>query len=558
MDFITLTHQIAGAYVRDHKTLLGEEETLQILGWIRSRSIQHLASVVSRFPLAYANRNRLQCLRQIEAFYKKNAIFSEPEMCRRTAELSFERAERICRITNRRLDYYYSQRDRLDPDLRSYWSRSEDYIARVLGNFDDFLGILPENIRLTSGATSVNSRRNSAPHMKVSLRMECTRPAAPYLDSLTRYFGYRGQNHRFVCTNRVEFVPKSWKTDRTIACEPTGNLPLQLAFDTYAKSRLRKFGIDLSSQLRNQVLAREGSVSGKYATLDLAMASDTLSFNTVAALLPEKWLRYLRDVRSPFGRLPDKLIKYAKFSSMGNGATFSLETLVFASACYAVGSKSFSVYGDDIVIESELYPELVRYLRFLGFIPNHDKSFSSGPFRESCGVDSYEGYDVTPFYLRAWTGLKALLCHNVNGLVRISLLDGEVWRICRDLITTFRLPLVPENEDSMSGVMIYVHHAYSKKLIRTDLRNHLFIPYFRAYKPRSKTYGVFDSRTLFLWYLDRYRSRRASDFDCLIRSRVPAFSHKYVRKWSCWNPPAVEGTAHLYWWSEFIDPSSNC
>lgn len=559
MDFEDISFDICRAYICDTRRLVDDPSFDQILGWIRNRDINRLSSCVNRFGSAYADPNLHRAHRQIEAFFKKSAIFSEPERCLQAAKQSFQRAERICRITNRRLDYYYTKRDRLDPDLRLYMSKAEDYIYRVLGPFDDFLENLPEFVRFTSGATSADSRRNSAPYRKVSLRMRCTDKASPYVKALSKFFGYGPMRPRLVSANRVEFVPKSWKTDRTIACEPAGNLPLQLAFDTYCKSRLRRYGIDLSNQGRNQELAREGSITGRFATLDLSMASDTLAFNTVAALLPAKWFRYLADVRSPFGRTPDGLIKYAKFSSMGNGATFSLETLVFASACFAVGSKTFSVYGDDIIIEAELYPALVRFLRFLGFIPNVDKSYSAGPFRESCGVDSHAGIDITPFYLRGWSGLKALLSHNVNGLVRVSNPDGEVWKLCYDLVKQFHLPLVPENDDSMSGVMIFIHHAYSEKLIRNDRghdrRNRRDqIPRFRAYKPRNADRVTDDSRSLFLWYLDKYRSRGWNDQDPLIRSRTPTFDHEYVRKWSLWIPPKVGAFDHLYWWSEYLIP----
>jgi hypothetical protein len=38
-------------------------------------------------------------------------------------------------------------------------------------------------------------------------------------------------------------------------------------------------------------------------------------------------------------------------------------------------------------------------LAICGFKTNHSKTFSDGPFRESCGADWYEGIDVRPFTL---------------------------------------------------------------------------------------------------------------------------------------------------------------
>jgi hypothetical protein len=59
---------------------------------------------------------------------------------------------------------------------------------------------------------------------------------------------------------------------------------------------------------------------------------------------------------------------------MGNGYTFTIETLVFAAICKSIGSRQFSVYGDDIIIETELYEPLVEMLSYLGFEVNKEKS----------------------------------------------------------------------------------------------------------------------------------------------------------------------------------------
>jgi hypothetical protein len=223
------------------------------------------------------------------------------------------------------------------------------------------------------------------PFRKVKEQGTTTPGLVPYCEALGKYYGQNDLSVIPSNVNRVEFVPKSWKTDRTIACEPEWALPLQLAFDSYVKRRLRKRGIDLSDQTRNQRLAYEGSISNNYSTIDLSAASDTVSYNTVAWLLPRPWFLYLARARSSFGRvsLNGDYIKYAKFSSMGNGATFCLETLIFASACYAVGSRTFSVYGDDIIIEPKHVPDLLALLAFLGFSVNREKSHIDGPFLKS-------------------------------------------------------------------------------------------------------------------------------------------------------------------------------
>lgn len=575
-DPITLTYDMCRCYVNDYALTLGPDATAKILGWIRSRNLKALTSCCELLGDALSTSTKYRCAMQVEAFFKKNAAFSEPVKCSAAAHKAFLKAEELCRITNRRLDYYYIKRERLAPDLDFWMSKAEEYIDRTLGDFDHFLGAMPRYVRFTSGATSSRSRRRSLPYLKVTKRPVCTPAALPYIQTIARFFGYGEVRARLTTVNRVEIVPKNWKTFRTIACEPDGNLPLQLAFDGYAKERLRSRGIDLSFQSRNRELARRGSIDGSYATVDLSMASDTIAYNTVAWLFPQPWFEYLCAVRSPsrsgkFGSAP-----YAKFSSMGNGATFTIETLVFAAACYAVGSRDFKVYGDDIAIAPEFCENLMRFMKFLGFVINQDKSYTEGPFRESCGSNWFEGVDVTPFYIRNVSDLRPELCHNVNGLASVAMPYGMLWEKLRQVFNDHALPLVPFNEDTLTGVFIDVHTAYDQRLIRTG-RKHPWVQEIKALRPKSPTRYIGDTRTLFLWYLDRYSkldrkaeplaatwsfqlSKYREDSDHpgitvelpLIRSRTPTSSHKYGRKWVHWIPPVAGTPDYLYGWSDFL------
>lgn len=572
MNPIDVTFDLSRHYVRDVADVLGTEISNKILGWIRQRNLPKLTSCCEGLGLTVVSPDLLRVLMQIEAFFKKNVHFSVAEQCEEAARLSFYKAEMLCRITNRRLDHYYIHRDRLDPDVEKWMTKAEMFIDRVLGSFEPFLDELPKLVRFTSGATLSRPRSKSLPFHKVSKKPECTPRAYPYLQSLSYFFGYGKLRGKPVLQNRVEVVRKNWKTDRTIACEPEGNIPLQLAFDTFAKRRLRmKTQIDLADQSRNQSEAKRGSIDGQVATVDLSMASDTISYNVVAWLFPTAWFNYLDDVRSPvasgkFGTFP-----YAKFSSMGNGSTFAIETLIFASACHAVGSQTYQVYGDDITIETEKVEDLKRFMRFLGFVVNPDKSFAAGPFRESCGGNYLNGIDVTPFYLRDVGKRKAILCHNVNGLMSVSKPGGYLWDYLRLMVESEKLPLVPFNDDSLSGVWIDVPTSWTKRVIR---RGPNWRWRYKAYKPHVPQFLNFDLRNLFLWYLDRYRigpfQGRRIPGQCptlsfnangkvkdlgdvhLIRSTYPAFSHKYRRKWVHWVPPVAVAPVHLHWWTEFV------
>lgn len=210
--------------------------------------------------------------------------------------------------------------------------------------------------------------------------------------------------------NKVTFVPKTAKTHRAIAVEPLMNVYLQLGLGAYIRDKLRTHGIDLDDNSFNQHLAEMGSrLDTEYidapATLDVEMASDTLSFELVRELLPPDWFECLNRLRSHHGLLNGDVLKWEKFSSMGNGFTFELESLIFyALACSVVrhlnaDERMVSVFGDDIVVPGSAAELLSEVLRFAGFRLNTAKSFVNGPFRESCGKDFFKGVELRPIFL---------------------------------------------------------------------------------------------------------------------------------------------------------------
>lgn len=207
--------------------------------------------------------------------------------------------------------------------------------------------------------------------------------------------------------NRIEFVPKKEDEARTIALEASMNVMLQLGVDGYVRKRLLAFGININQQSINQNLARLGSIDNSLSTIDLSGASDNISMRLVEKLFPLEWVQYLFDLRSDQGILPDgSIVYYEKLSSMGNGFTFAVETLIFAACVYAVDTSvkfgdNSHVYGDDIVIPTKHVPELFQLLTLCGFIVNADKSFYSDTFtRESCGADFLQGDNIRPVFLK--------------------------------------------------------------------------------------------------------------------------------------------------------------
>jgi len=266
--------------------------------------------------------------------------------------------------------------------------------------------------------------------------------------------------------NRITTVPKDGTKDRPIAIEPGGSVYLQLGIERCIRRRLKLVGLDLNDQVPNQILASLGSVDASPegpATIDLSNASDTISLELVRELLPPDWFELLNSVRSPWGVLPDgTALRYAKFSSMGNGATFVLESLIFYSLAKAISyrfgsprdAKAIRVYGDDIVIPRYLWIPLKCYLESWGFRVNTRKSFVSGPVRESCGADFYYGHNVRPVFLKRIPRDLSELVGIRNRLHRWFVLHTglSIPQELDDFFLKFvkhprRVPIGPETED---------------------------------------------------------------------------------------------------------------
>lgn len=230
---------------------------------------------------------------------------------------------------------------------------------------------------------------------------------------------------REIDASELTSVPKTALTDRFIAMEATMNVYLQLGVDYVLRGKLREWGYDLNSQELNQSLAEEGSISDDLATLDLAGASDTVSLMIVYLLFPPEWIALFLELRMEAGvikKFSNARVTFSKLSSMGNGFTFAVESLIFA-ACTRVamrrqGSRGKSaIYGDDIICPSTVAPFLVEILELCGFELNLDKSFISGPFRESCGKDFYLGYNVRPLFVTSEFHDVSSLFHLYNSFI---------------------------------------------------------------------------------------------------------------------------------------------
>lgn len=227
--------------------------------------------------------------------------------------------------------------------------------------------------------------------------------------------------------SRLVAVPKTYAGPRLIAAEPSEHMWCQQSLLSYfatrsAQSWISRF-IVFDDQSQNQRMCIAGSVTGSLSTIDLSMASDCVTPDLVGNLFrtSPKLLSALRATRTLFvsQQLTNKVsetLVLKKFSTMGNAYTFPVESLAFLAIVLAAVLThrrkdvkletiealigEVSVFGDDLIVPTDSREAICSALEMLHFKVNTTKSFWSGNFRESCGVDSFRGHDVTPIYYR--------------------------------------------------------------------------------------------------------------------------------------------------------------
>lgn len=346
----------------------------------------------------------------------------------------FAEAEEMSRDTNIRLIYDKS-RFSVDPrSVESLIERARRKISEIVGDFDwnrasrGFAFGPGASTRLPRAKGDAAYKFSGIPETTIgNLALATAAIKAVPLWEESILFEELAPGPKVVPGNKIGTVPKNYKTHRVTATEPCMNMYVQKGIGGLIRQRLKRHGVNLDDQTRNQELARKG-VDLNLATIDLSMASDTVSYELVRRLMPSDWFEALEQCRSPIGVLPSgEQVLYRKFSSMGNGYTFELESLIFFGLCLALAEvyglevTNIAVYGDDIIFPASHAPELCELLKYAGFKPNEDKTHLTGPFRESCGKHYYSGYDVTPFYIK----------RRPKSLRDKFLLHNQVYRWCK-------------------------------------------------------------------------------------------------------------------------------
>jgi hypothetical protein len=371
--------------------------------------------------------------RQAEEFEKKY-LFSDTDASRLEIE-AFEKFERINSHMNGFSPFSVkSSRVQSDtPVHERHLMRMKALMYFVLGEFsmDEFF----DECKHSSGSTLGCPFSNTSLEAKNRYPLSATSRVVPlfeyyleydplFAEALEEFNKDRiSQRYTIVEGSRATTVEKDSKKRRFICVEPTVNMFFQQGLMRVIYRRMKAVGLDvelLPEQHKNR--ARMASITRAESTIDWSSASDCVGIELLRYLLPPEWFYMVWTLRCDFTTILGRLVPLHMISTMGNAVTFPLETLVFWTAGHAVrlnrlGSntlfpewkdlKRVSVFGDDCIVSTEDTHDFIELCESIGFIVNEEKSFSGeNPFRESCGGDYHQGYDVRPYNVRSPHNLR--------------------------------------------------------------------------------------------------------------------------------------------------------
>ena len=369
---------------------------------------------------------------------RKLLLPGDSEQRRKAAIATFWQAESQCAATNARLSRFISCQGPFEgPDeaLISFIGRWRNEIRRVLGR-------APKQLtpRFSGGSTlSDKGQQTTIPDKLFSKPTLYAGVDHALLQNSINGTPFFGKDLTLVGENRFFTVPKDSAKDRGCCVEASLAVSLQLDVGKIIERRFEKaYQADLSATPDyHRWLSQLASKHGTFATIDLSNASDTVSKGLVKLLLDDDWYMLLNSLRAKATALDGQRVYLEKFSSMGNGFTFPLETLIFRSLAVTLGCRCVSVFGDDIIIETERSADMIAALRYFGFTPNEKKTFCDGPFRESCGGDFFNGKPVRAHYLKELPSEPQNWIALANGLRRVDPTMRYVraaWHFCVDQV----------------------------------------------------------------------------------------------------------------------------
>lgn len=395
---------------------LPREEQMKFYCWWKHRDVVSLLAYQVDYSKCWSPRE-FAALRQVLSLFQKDDSLDIGVDKELNGLRKFLDAEYRCKQFNDEIRL--GQHDgRLRNSDREALLFSASYKFRRILNDDSCPSIEDLPCAFGPGANT-NVRGKTSARRKLNAQPCCSKELKPlYLDILKTYPTWLTQHSLPTVVHGVlSFVSKNAEVKRSIMMEPGLNGFIQKGIGSVIReSFLRETGIDLRhSQDIHRDLAMEGSLTQSFGTLDEVSASDMIAYMLVSELSGERWFDLLASCRtgtvdysykgSDGKEIKTVTLELEKFSSMGNGFTFELESVIFYSIAWGAifnfdGSRNplIRVYGDDIIVETQYFDVVAAALALCGFEVNTKKSYNSGFFRESCGGDFLYGIDIRPFY----------------------------------------------------------------------------------------------------------------------------------------------------------------
>lgn len=413
-------------------------------------------------------------------FLKSTDSNISPKLREEAAISGFLESNARCARFTKKLRFYAAHWDRAPADVKQVVGRAKRLIADFLPRwgFDVYEKLIA--LSRPGGGMTIGTRDPSAtsPPFKYGYTHLCTtRSALPHARALVEYSPIwkrvveaeeKSLVYRIVNYDRITTVPKDAVVDRTIGIGPALLVALQLGVHEFLAPLLkRRWGVTIDDQLPNSEAARAASQNWESldsdVTIDIKDSSNSFCRGLIELMLPEGWLEYLTELRSPSFILPDGTTQtYEIWSCMGNGYTFVLQCMIYYALAEATQQVCQDrgrtrVYGDDIIVSRGSALLLIEVLKWLGIRTNVSKSHLFGPFRESCGGEFFAGKRVTPVYLRGKKQLRLIdvykLTNDLFGGVQGLIEDpGMLSAALSMTLVGVKHPVVPSSFPSTAGL----------------------------------------------------------------------------------------------------------
>lgn len=314
--------------------------------------------------------------------------------------------------------------------------------------------------------------------------------------------------------SRAESVYKNRTKRRFINVEPLGNMILQRLVAARLRDLLKSLGNDLETgQEDHKKLISEFGVS----TIDFSNASDSVLKEIVEFIFPSKWFKLLDRYRSPFVLINDVYYMPKKLSSMGNGFTFEVMTLLLLAISRTLDAEA-RVYGDDVIIDNSVAYDFIRAAECCGFMVNEKKTFVASRFRESCGAFYLDGHGYVTCFDFQWADTPQEAITAINKLFYLAYMTPLSVPLCGMFVEAYErlLPYVPTLlkgpiiEQAGYHLDAYVQtYSYKRSRMRSESIRTLTDYVYTEFKLVLDDMG-YSRKDLFLVHTPVWRPKQAS------------------------------------------------